>query len=81
MYILRKNLNDYDYDGRTPLSVAASDGNIEAVKYLVRHGANLHHRDARGNSALDDARRYKHTDVIEFLESWDQDSWFDYFKC
>jgi len=29
--ISRKSVNDYDYDGRTPLSVAASDGNLKAV--------------------------------------------------
>ena len=75
MLILRKNLNDYDYDGRTPLGVAASDGNLKAVKYLVSHGANIHHRDARGNTALDDAIRSGHTDVQEFLEQFEDQDW------
>lgn len=33
------NINDYDYDGRTALSLAASEGNLECVKYLIAHGA------------------------------------------
>lgn len=48
-------LNHYDYDGRTALGIAASEGHIETVKYLIKHGANLEHTDARGNDALADA--------------------------
>ncbi len=50
-------VNAYDYDGRTALGVAASEGNFEAVKYLVTHGANPFHKDFRNNNAFDDAKR------------------------
>lgn len=36
-------VNAYDYDGRTALNVAASEGNLEATRYLLMHGASLLH--------------------------------------
>jgi len=36
---------------------------------LVYHGADIDHRDARGNNALDDAKREGRKEVAEFLES------------
>ena len=50
--IQKYDTENYDYDGRTPIGVAASAGNLEAVKYLACHGSNLQHIDARGNSAI-----------------------------
>jgi ankyrin repeat protein len=29
------NVNGQDYDGRTALGIAASEGKLEAVKYLI----------------------------------------------
>ena len=54
---IKLDLNTYDYDGRTALGIAASEGHIESVRYLVTHGANINHKDARGNDALADAKR------------------------
>jgi glutaminase len=58
-----------DKDGRNLLSIAASEGKLEAVKYLISNDANLSIRDARNNDALADARREGHTDVVTYLES------------
>lgn len=52
LHILGWKVNAYDYDGRTALSIAASEGHLDAVKYLVSHGANAGHRDIRNNDAL-----------------------------
>lgn len=60
-------VNSYDYDGRTALNLAASEGHLEAVKYLVVHGADINHRDCRGNTALDDAIRERRIEVIQYL--------------
>lgn len=52
---LATQVNIIDYDGRTPLGVAASQGNIDAVKYLLAHGANYSIKDIRcASSCLGD---------------------------
>lgn len=61
------NVNAYDYDGRTALGVAASEGHLNAVVYLVTHGADPFHKDIRNNNALDDATRNGRSDLIEYL--------------
>jgi len=58
-----------DYDGRTPLHLAASNGQLEAAKVLVMFGADQGALDRNGNSPLDDALREKHTAVAEWLQS------------
>jgi len=60
-------LNSYDYDGRTALHLAASEGHIDVVQYLIAHGANINLTDARGNKPLDDAIREKRHEIVEFL--------------
>jgi ankyrin repeat protein len=52
-------INNCDYDGRTALGVAASEGHLQMVRYLVTHGADVDHCDVRGNNALADAQREK----------------------
>ena len=68
LHILGWKVNAYDYDGRTALGIAASEGHLDCVKYLIAHGSNPLHRDIRNNDALGDARRENRTEVIEFLE-------------
>ncbi|TNV87946.1 hypothetical protein FGO68_gene6125 [Halteria grandinella] len=67
--LLGWNVNGQDYDGRTALGVAASEGHLEAVKYLVQKGADLSIKDARGNDPLGDATRENRTETIEYLSS------------
>lgn len=62
-------VNSYDYDGRTALSLAASEGHLDAVRYLVAHGADINHKDARGNDPLADAVRENRQEVVQFLKS------------
>ncbi|OFZ23231.1 MAG: hypothetical protein A2X94_12065 [Bdellovibrionales bacterium GWB1_55_8] len=47
--------NTPDSEGITPLHVAALHGNLEAVKILIKHGANLTIRDRSGASILERA--------------------------
>mmetsp|Transcript_1967 Transcript_1967/g.2897 ORF Transcript_1967/g.2897 Transcript_1967/m.2897 type:complete len:565 (+) Transcript_1967:70-1764(+) len=61
-------VNFRDYDRRTPLHVAASEGHLELCQFLVSRGAKINRSDRWGGSPLDDAHRHRHTEVVEFLK-------------
>ncbi len=56
-----------DYDGRTALHLAAAEGQIEAVRYLLAHGHRLHVRDRWGSTPQDEAKREQNESVAELL--------------
>merc|ERR1712151_233454 len=65
----------YDYDLRTAQHLAASEGHLEVLKYLVAQAARqgklaevLAAEDRWGNTALDDARRENNSRCEEFLK-------------
>jgi len=62
-------LGGADYDGRTALHLAASEGRAAVVAYLLRHGVDRAPVDRWGNTPLDDARRAGHDAVLELLEA------------
>eukprot|EP01129_Flabellula_baltica_P000433 TRINITY_DN10446_c0_g1_i1.p1 TRINITY_DN10446_c0_g1~~TRINITY_DN10446_c0_g1_i1.p1 ORF type:complete len:381 (-),score=77.34 TRINITY_DN10446_c0_g1_i1:151-1293(-) len=66
--------NVFDYNGRTPLHIAASSGNFKMTKYLVENGADPHPVDRNGNTPLSQAKK-TFTDplLIEFLRSQKKD--------
>jgi serine/threonine protein kinase/ankyrin repeat protein len=63
------NVNFGDYDRRTALHLAASEGHLDVVKYLVSMDAHINRSDRWGGSPLDDAHRHRHTDVARYLRS------------
>ncbi|XP_044021900.1 60 kDa lysophospholipase isoform X2 [Siniperca chuatsi] len=56
-----------DYDGRTPLHIAACEGHLELVKYLLSHGATVYGKDRYGDTPLCNAVRFRHKKVVQLL--------------
>ena len=57
-----------NFDGRTPLHLAAAEGHIEVASYLLGLGVDPRPVDRFGNTPLDDARREGHEALITLLE-------------
>jgi hypothetical protein len=56
-----------DYDRRTALHVAASEGHLKLVEQLLVEGANPNRSDRWGGSPLDDSQRHRFPEVAEAL--------------
>ncbi|KAK6481232.1 60 kDa lysophospholipase isoform X2 [Huso huso] len=58
------NLNSEDYDGQTPLHIAASEGHLKVVQYLLGHGATVHAKDRYSDTPLSKAVKFRHKEII-----------------
>jgi hypothetical protein len=58
-----------DYDGRTALHLAGSEGQLHIIKYLSSYVEDMLVTDARLNDALDDSQRGNFTDSENFMVS------------
>ncbi|KAJ8288905.1 hypothetical protein COCON_G00015640 [Conger conger] len=56
-----------NYDSRTPLHVAACEGHLTVVKYLLIQGATVHARDRYGHTPLRNAVRFRHKEIVKLL--------------
>ena len=64
------SLNTADYDCRPALHLAASNGHLGTVRWLLgRPGVRLEPVDRFFNTPADDARRHQHRDVHAFLHA------------
>lgn len=62
------DLNKGDYDNRTAIHLAAAEGHLQVVQYIVNQGGDYAPKDRWNSTPLDDAKRHKHKEVQEFLE-------------
>ncbi len=62
------NLDSADYDGRTALHLAAAEGQLAAVGFLIARGADVNALDRWGGSPLQDAVRNRHDAVAALLK-------------
>lgn len=59
-----------DYDGRTALHIAASEGHMEIVRWLVETiQVDINVKDDTGSTPISDAVRHCHVEVLEYLKS------------
>ena len=68
---LGANFDCQDYDGRSPLHIAASDDRVEILRMLLREGRckNINPEDVNGNTPLNDAVRAGNSECVKLLIS------------
>ncbi|KAL9148226.1 hypothetical protein ABFS82_12G028000 [Erythranthe guttata] len=68
--MLRKGMSPdvQDYDNRTALHLAASEGHASIVELLLAYNANVNLQDRWQRTPLADAKVYEHRDICRILE-------------
>nr|XP_014340285.1 PREDICTED: glutaminase liver isoform, mitochondrial-like [Latimeria chalumnae] len=71
------DVTSVDYDGRSALHVAASEGHIEVIEFLVENAnADCTSQDRWGNTPLQEAQRYNHIHVVQLLKKYKEQQEF-----
>ncbi|VVU95304.1 Glutaminase [seawater metagenome] len=63
------DINSEDYDKRTALHLAASEGKESVIRFLLSKNCNILTKDRWGNTAYDDAIENNHQNIIALLSN------------
>lgn len=63
------NPNNRDYDGRTPLHIAAAENRVEVTSLLLKYANDINAQDNFGNTAVMESLRCGHYEMAEYLHS------------
>lgn len=66
------DLDEADYDGRTCIHLASSEGHQEVVAFLLGKNVNANPSDRWGGTPLDDAKRHNHKNICSMLEKYNK---------
>ena len=73
MALIGQDMSVADYDGRTALHLAAAEGHLDCVKFLVEKcRVPPNPRDRWGHTPADDAKQFNRVFVQQFLEEFEQ---------
>ena len=67
------DMNAQNPEGKTPMIIAARNGNLEMVKFLVTRGANMNIKDNKGGRALTWAEKRNDTagnEIADYLRGY-----------
>ena len=70
LYAEQVDLQQGDYDDRTPLHLASAEGHLDVVKFLIDVGINVNSADRWGGHPLDDALIHDHEAVVLLLKEY-----------
>lgn len=67
------DMEQRDYDSRTALHVAAAEGHMEVVRFLLEAcKVNPGPKDRWGNTPIDEAKHFGHHDVLTLLQEYNE---------
>ena len=61
------DINEGDYDGRTPLHLAVAEGQTEVVRHFVNRGVTVAVKDRWGTTPLQEAKRQGLDEIVKLL--------------